>query len=217
MVKLLKKEIKLSASCLSFIFIAAAFLTFVPGYPILLGAFFTTLGIFYSFQSMRENNDIYYSFLLPVSKADTVKGKYMFVLLIEGISFFIMCVITIIRMALFDTAKVYVSNKLMCANLIFLGFALLIFALFNYCFVAGFFKTAYSFAKPFITYCVFSLLLITVAESLHFMPPFYAVNTLGFENLLLQTVFFCLSLAVFIIFTLFSLKKSVIRFEKTDL
>ena len=37
--KLLKKEMKLAASPLSYIFIAFGFMAFLPGYPILVGSF----------------------------------------------------------------------------------------------------------------------------------------------------------------------------------
>ena len=73
------KEMKLSASPISYLFILAGFTFFLPGYPVLCGAFFTTLGIFQGFQYAREANDIEFSVLLPVSKKDTVKGKYFFV------------------------------------------------------------------------------------------------------------------------------------------
>ena len=45
------KELRLSASALSYLFIAFGLMFFVPGYPILCGVFFVTLGIFQSFQS----------------------------------------------------------------------------------------------------------------------------------------------------------------------
>lgn len=91
---LLKKELKLAASPLSYFFTAGALLAFMPGYPILLGAFFTTLGIFYSFQTMRENNDLNYTLLLPVAKADVVRSKFLFTVVIEGFSFSVMAVVT---------------------------------------------------------------------------------------------------------------------------
>ena len=75
---LLRKEMRLSASVLSYVFIAFAFLTMLPGYPILCGAFFITLGIFHSFQTAREANDIVFSALLPIAKKDVVKGKFQF-------------------------------------------------------------------------------------------------------------------------------------------
>ena len=50
-------------------------MTLLPGYPILCGVFFITLGIFQSFQSAREANDIVFSALLPIAKRDVVKGN----------------------------------------------------------------------------------------------------------------------------------------------
>lgn len=43
---ILKKEMTVSASLLSYLFILFGFMFFVPGYPILCGVFFVTLGIF---------------------------------------------------------------------------------------------------------------------------------------------------------------------------
>ena len=40
MKNLLKKELKLAASPLTWLFLVAAFMTMIPGYPILVGAFF---------------------------------------------------------------------------------------------------------------------------------------------------------------------------------
>ena len=78
MLNLLRKEISLDASPLGYLFIAFGLMFLIPGYPILCGAFFVTLGIFQSFQSMREANDMVFSALLPIAKMDAVKGKYLF-------------------------------------------------------------------------------------------------------------------------------------------
>ena len=72
MTKLLNKEFRLCASPLSWIFLAAAGMTLLPGYPILMGAFFICLGIFQSFQNGREANDVLYTVLLPVQKAELI-------------------------------------------------------------------------------------------------------------------------------------------------
>ena len=77
--KILLKEMKLSASILSYVFIVFGLMFLLPGYPVLCGVFFTTLGIYQSFQNMRETNDILFSALLPISKEDVVRGKYLFV------------------------------------------------------------------------------------------------------------------------------------------
>ena len=70
---ILLKEVKLSASLLSFLFIPFGLMFLLPGYPILCGVFFVTLGIFQSFQNAREANDMVFSALLPISKRDVVK------------------------------------------------------------------------------------------------------------------------------------------------
>lgn len=214
---LLYKEQKLAASPLTYFFLAASFLTFVPGYPILVGAFFITLGIFYSFQTMRENNDIAYSLLLPVSKADIVKSKYRFVLLIEAIAFALMAAITLIRMGFLYDAAVYTENALMGANFVFLGFALLIFGLFNAVFIGGFFKTGYYFGKPFIVYCLLIFPVIALAETLRHLPGLEALGALGFSHLLLQSAVLLSGAAAFTLLTLSGLRRSVRHFEKIDL
>ena len=47
---ILLKECKLSASPLSFLFIPFGLMFFLPGYPVLCGGFFVTLGNFQSYQ-----------------------------------------------------------------------------------------------------------------------------------------------------------------------
>ena len=53
MKKLLSKEIRLAASPLSWIFLVATLMMLLPGYPILMGAFFVCFGVFHSFQNAR--------------------------------------------------------------------------------------------------------------------------------------------------------------------
>lgn len=215
--KMLNKELKLASSPLTYFFISGALLSFMPGYPILVGVFFTTLGIFYSFQSMRENNDIGYSLLLPVAKRDIVKGKFCFVLLIELLSFVVLVIVTVLRMTLLKELTVYTENALMSANFVFLGFSLLVYGLFNYCFLSGFFKTAYYFGKPFVIYCISALIVIGTAETLHHIPKLEKLNSFGFENMTLQLTFFLCGICLFVLLTALSLKKSIKMFEKIDL
>ena len=217
MKKLLYKELHLAASPLSYWFMAAALLTLIPGYPILLGAFFTTLGIFYSYQTMRENNDITYSLLLPVSKADVVKSKFAFTVTIELCSFCLMTLLTFLRMTLLKNAPPYVDNPLMGANLVFLGYVLLIFGLYNAVFVRGFFRTAYYFGKPFIFYGIVSMLVIAAAEVLHHIPGLEALNAFGFAEIGTQLTVFFAGVVCFLLLTCLAVRNSVRSFEKIDL
>ncbi|MBQ5756516.1 MAG: ABC-2 transporter permease, partial [Erysipelotrichaceae bacterium] len=124
---LIKKELRLSASILAYLFIAFGFMTLIPGYPILCGVFFITLGLFQSFQYAREANDIVFTALLPVAKHDVVKGRFLFTVFIELCGFLLMAAMTLVRMTLLADSVIYRHNALMNANPFFLGMALLLF------------------------------------------------------------------------------------------
>jgi len=217
MKNLIQKEFKLSAHILSYIFIAFGLMAFLPGYPILVGVFFSCLGIFQSFQSYRESNDISYSILLPVTKKDIVKGKYIFVCSIELMTLFLMMIATLIRMTLLKDAMPYVTNALMTANLVFLGYALILYGLFNLIFVRGFFKTGYYFGKPFITFCIIGFLVIGLAEVLWHIPGFDVLNSFGFDHIGIQLIGFLTGALFYSLFTFIAMKKSIQSFENIDL
>ena len=214
---ILNKEIKLSASVLSWLFIVAGLMFFLPGYPVLCGAFFVTLGIFHSFQNAREANDIVFSALLPIAKKDVVKGKYMFSCLIELCGFAVMAAAAVIRMTLLSDAAPYRNNALMNANLFALGTALVIFGLFNMIFIRGFFRTSYKFGKPFVLHIIAAFVTIGIAESLHHIPGLEQLNSFGTENIGLQLCLLAAGALCFALLTSISYRKACVSFEKTDL
>ncbi|MGM9631784.1 MAG: ABC-2 transporter permease [Eubacteriales bacterium] len=217
MKNILKKELTLSASILSYLFIPFGLMFFVPGYPILCSVFFVTLGIFQSFQNSREANDIVFSALLPIAKKDVVKGKFIFSCFIELCSFILMAASTFIRMTVLADSTVYRNNALMNANLFALGMALLIFGVFNLIFIEGFFKTAYKFAKPFVAHIIVTFIIIGIGEALHYFPGLEAVNAFRFEHFALQLGLFALGAAAYIALTVLSYLRACRNFEKIDL
>ena len=214
---LLKKELRLGALLLTYLFIGFGLMAMIPGYPILCGVFFITLGIFQSFLNAREANDLVYSALLPVAKADVVKGKFLFAAFIELAGFAVMAVLTLVRMTLLKDAPVYRENALMNANLFFLGTVLLIFGLFNLIFVGGYFKTGYKLGKPFVIYIIAAFLIVGAAEALHHLPGCGAVNAFGFDHLGLQLLLFACGAALYALLTFAAYRKACRDFEKIDL
>lgn len=213
---LMKKEMRLSASVLTYIFLVAGAMTLIPGYPVLCGAFFITLGIFYSFQNAREANDITFTVLLPIAKRDVVKGKFAFSIMIELAGILIMAALTILRMTILSEAMPYRQNALMNANPFFLGMALIVFGMFNLVFIAGFFKTAYKFT-PFVMYIIAAFLTIGIAEAAHHIPIFFAVNAFGTDHLGLQLILLAAGGVLYIMLTVIAYKLSCKRFENIDL
>lgn len=214
---MLRKEMKLSASVLSYLFTLFGLLFFLPGYPILCGAFFSALGLFKSFEFAREANDILFSSLLPVAKRDVVKGKYCFVCLIELCTLCLMAVPTVLRMTVLADAAIYRENTLMNANLFALGAAFYLFGLFNWLFVGAFFKTAYKLGRPFLAYMVAAFLSIGVLEALHHVPGMEALNAFGTEKMGLQVCLLAFGAAAWLLMTVLSCRSACVRFEKVDL
>lgn len=215
--KILLKEMKLSASILSYVFIVFGLMFLLPGYPVLCGAFFTTLGIYQSFQNTRETNDILFSALLPISKEDVVRGKYLFVCLIELCSALLMTLIAVLRMTVFADSPVYRENALMNANGFALGTAFVLFGLFNAIFVGGFFRTVYRIGEPFIIYIVVNFVVIAVAEALHHFPGLSALNAFGTNAFGLQIGLLILGMSIYVVLTYISFRKSCSRLERIDL
>ena len=215
--KILLKEMKLSASILSYVFIVFGLMFLLPGYPVLCGAFFTTLGIYQSFQNTRETNDILFSALLPISKEDVVRGKYLFVCLIELCSALLMTLIAVLRMTVFADSPVYRENALMNANGFALGTAFVLFGLFNAIFVGGFFRTVYRIGKPFVIYIVVNFVVIAVAEALHHFPGLSALNAFGTDAFGLQMGLLILGMSIYVVLTYISFRKSCSRLERIDL
>lgn len=217
MKSMLQKELTLSASVLSYLFIAFGLMFFIPGYPILCGVFFVTLGIFQSFQTAREANDLVFSALLPVAKQDVVTGKFLFSCCIELCSALLMAGAVAVRMTLLQNAPVYRSNAMMNANLFALGMALLLFGLFNLLFLGGFFKTAHQFGKPFVRYIIAAFLTIGVGETVHHIPGCAAANAFGLEHFRLQLGLFGLGALAYAALTAVSYRRACQSFETIDL
>ena len=217
MKNLMRKEIKLAASPISFIFILFSVMAMIPGYPILVGAFFICFGVFQSFQNACANNDILYTVLLPIKKTDAVRAKYGFTMIIQMVSFVIMALLTLLRMtAMFDVAP-YTENAMMNANQMFLAGNLCVFALFNWLFVGGFFKTAYKVGKPFLIFSVAAFLLIMIAETLHHIPGLEFLNATDAMGDIRMWLILLAALVVYILVSVMSYKSSVKKFEAVDM
>ena len=217
MKNLIFKEFKLAMPLLTIAFLTFTTMSFIPGYPILCGAFFVCFGIFQSYQMGREDNDILYSVLLPVRKTDVVKAKYVTCIILEMIAFFLCTVFTGIRMVFLSEVTVYETNPLMNANLIFLAFVLLIFTAFNVIFLGGFFKTAYRIGKPFLLFIIANFTIIGIAEALHHFPGLHWLNVLDFSYAGRQIMILAVAFLVYVVATAVSCKASQKRFEKIDL
>ena len=154
---------------------------------------------------------------LPIAKEDVVKGRYLFVCLIEGCALILMALAVILRMTVFSRSSVYADNALMNANLFALGAACVIFALFNRIFVGGFFRTAYKLGRPFVLFIIAAFLAIAVAETLHHVPGLEWLNAFGTDYFAKQLILFLIGVIIFLGTTILSCRNACKHFEQIDL
>lgn len=119
-------------------------------------------------------------------------------------------------MSSLGNAAPYVTNPLMNANAAYLGYVMIVFAVFNSIFLAGFFKTAYKIGKPFLIFCIADLIVVAIGEILHKIPGLESLNDPSNLNIS-QIVIFIVGVAVFILCTWLSYRKSIKDFEEIDL
>lgn len=220
MVNLLRKELKLSTVPITYIFLCFACMVFLPSYPILMSSFFVCLGIFQSFHQTRVTNDILYTVLLPIKRDDAVRSKFIMVCFFELAGFILIAIFSFIRMSRASNSIAYEYNVLMNPNLVFLGFCLLVFLIFNLIFVTGFFKTVYGINKPYIIFLIVALLVIGIGEVLHFIPSLEFLNdALGANpaSTTAQIIIFVICLVLFVAGTWLAYSISKKRFRKINL
>lgn len=214
---LIKKEFTLTAAPLTYVFLAFAGMTMIPGYPVLVCGFFICLGIFYTFQFAREYNDVLFTALLPVRKRDVVRVRYLFVVCIQLLGVCVCGMLTILRMTALRDAQVYRTNPLMNANPAFLAYLLVIMLLFNLIFLGGFYRTAYYYGKPFVLFCVAAFAVVGLGETLHHIPGLTWLNDCEGVGVGRQLALLAAAVLIYAAGTLLSMKRSEERFEKLDL
>ena len=164
---LIKKEFLLTAHPMTYVFMFFGVMLLIPSYPYYITFFYVTLGLFFSFMNGRENRDLYFNEILPVSKKDTARAKTAFVWIVE-----IIAVVFSVPFALI-TQKINPNGSNLAgieANVAFYGLSLIMLAVFNAVFLCSFFKTAYKVGKSFLFACIPTAVFIAAAEAADHMP-----------------------------------------------
>ena len=212
---LLKKEWRLTMPPMPLLFLLLSALVLVPNYPYYVTFFYTTLGVFFYFQSARENRDTAYMLLLPVSKRQMVRAKVLVVTELELLQV-VFCVPFLFLRARYAQIPNEVGIE---ANVAFLGFGLLLLGIFNRIFLPMHFKNGYDIGKPFAVSSAALLVGMLVLESANHVVPYLNTTCDSYlpQDQIRQIPVLLGDLALYAVLTLFSLKRSEENFEKTDL
>ena len=212
---LFKKEWKLVMMPVPLLFLLLSGLVLIPNYPYYVTFFYTTLGIFLMMQSARENRDLYYMALLPVTKREMVKARFSLVLTIEAMQVLV-CLPFMLLRASYGEVKNAVGIE---ANTAFLGLGLVQMGLFNLVFFPMHYKNAYDLGKPFVVASVVEFFYIVLAEVCDHVIPYMKTvcESYALRDQLRQWPVLLGGAAVFALLTMAAERNSVWRFEQVDL
>ncbi|MGL4694376.1 ABC-2 transporter permease [Enterococcus larvae] len=210
---LLYKELRLAAHPNLYIFTMMGPLLLVPAYPYTMVFLFSCIGNFVNFMYVRETNDIYYTALLPIKKMDVVKSKMLVVVISQLALILISIPFAFLRLLfLSDGNPVGIE-----ANVAYYGFGLMIFAVFNYLFLTGYFKTAYKIGLPFFIGAAAAAVIAVLAEGIVHIPQLAWLDSVKMNDQIKQLPIVILGGILYGLAILIAYKKSVKRFAKVNL
>ena len=162
MKQLIYKELKLGIHPVVYMFILFASMLLIPNYPYYVAFFYVCLGIFFIFNIGRENQDVYYTALLPVPKRDVVKARVLAIAGLELAQLVLAVPVAILSVRLHPAGN---QAGIDCNPALF-GLAFGMFGGFNLLFIPGFYRTAHKLLRPMLSGCAFILIYMLAAEAL---------------------------------------------------
>jgi hypothetical protein len=212
---LLIKEFRLAMHPTAVIFLSLSTMLVIPNYPYYITFFYTGLAVFFTCLGGRENGDVAYSAALPVRKADIVRARYAFVVLLE-----LAQVLTAIPFALLRRSLPLPGNLVgMDANIAFFGLALVMLGLFNLAFFAVYYRDVNKVGAAFAASSAVVALYMIVAETSVHVIPFVrdVLDTRDPEHLGAKLAVLGLGMVSFAALTFGSYRRSAASFEALDL
>lgn len=215
MKNLLMKEFRLSMHPSTPLMLLLSAMVFIPNYPFVVIFFYTTMSVFFTCLSGRENRDIAYSLALPAAKRDIVRARIWFAVIAELAQLLIM-------LALIPLAqKVNPAGNQggLDANLALVGLGLVVYGVFNLVFFTLYYKDVHKVGMPFVVSGIVMLVLTALDIMSTYAVPFVrdVLDTPDFSHLGAKLAAVAVGAAVFVLLTLVSCRIGEKRFIAQDL
>lgn len=212
MLKLLYKELTLSAHPNLYVFMFMGALLLVPDYPFGVVFLFGMLGPYITVFYDRETRDTYFTVLLPIRKRDAVTGKCLLFAAAQLTALVFSVPFAMLRTLLYDGNAAGIE-----ANAAYYGFGLIIFGVYNFIFLTQYYKTAYKAGQSFIIAALPAVLLIALMEVSAHIPSLAWLDGLDTASLIRQLPILAAGVIVYPASMLLACRTAQRRFERVDL
>lgn len=215
MKNLLYKEFSMALHPTAIIFLTFSAMMLIPNYPLYTVFFYSTLALFFICLTGRENKDVFYTMLLPVSKRDIVKARMAMAVIFQ----LLQAVLIVPFMFLRARLPIGANAAGMDANAAFIGLSLVMLGFANLVFFTSYYKDVNKVGKSFLLSSAVTFGFILVAEASAHIVPFVKNNldTTDSENMPYRLVVLAIGIVVYAILTYTAYRISADRFEKQDI
>lgn len=175
--KLIKKELSLCLHPTAFIFLAMALFVFIPNYPYEVMFFFSGLSVFFICLTARENGDLAFSCVLPISKSQVPVARILTTVIFQCALVLLASVTVTVKECVYavDAQINYAGNT---ANVAFLGYGFMLLGVFDIIFFPLHFKRPDNVGIPFLIASAVIFVLIGLGIVFRWTVPF-VVNVLN--------------------------------------
>ncbi len=213
MINLLRKEFTLASHPTLYIFICMGALLLVPSYPYSTVFLYGCLAPFITFQFGRENNDVFYTAMLPISKREVVKGKCLLFMTAHLGQLLLSLPFAFLRTRVYPAGNVVGME----ANVAYYGCGLMIYGVFTFIFLTQFYKTAYRVGWACIMGMVPAVIGMVLVEALPHIPAAAWLDSVEPEMLVRQIPVLAAGILIYALCMILGFRIAAKRFEKVDL
>ena len=209
---LICKELRLTVHPTMWLFPLLTAMLLIPAYPYYVAFFYMCLATYFTFLSAREERDVYFTAMLPVTKADTVKARVLVLCLFE-----LLALLVSLPFA-FLSLRINAGNAAgIDINFAFYGLVFLMFGGFHLCFLPCYYKTGHKLGKPLFFGGTFIFGYIFAAEAMAEYIPSPLAAWLDAPANPSQLPLLFGGMGLYALLTWLACRASIKRFERVDL
>lgn len=217
MYNLLIKELKLGVNPFFYImpFLTGA-LMLIPGWLyFLVILYFCFITIPNMFAGYKTQNDLIFSFMMPVTKKDIVRARVAVIVILEVMHIVVAMIYGAISLRLYPNLKPIFFSP----SFGFWGLCFVMLAIFNIIFITMYYKTAYKYGAAAFVSIAAAMLFAGCAEWLGIQNSFVSdiLKGTGADNLAIQLSILITGILIFAIFTIIAYHIANKRFEKVEI
>lgn len=165
--KIFCKDLRLAAHPMMYVFALFGVMLLIPSYPYTVVFFYGLLGIFFTFLNGRENKDVYYCAVLPVTKREQVCARTWLTVAVELTELVLAVPFAVLSVRINPNGTNLAGID---ANVALFGAVLLIFGVFNAVLLPAFYKTAVRVGRAFLLAIIPTAVLMALVEALSHFP-----------------------------------------------